>query len=192
MLKESGKALMKYSLMVGLQTGCLPFELRVFSSEGVLSLSLLFLKNLGMGCGGTELQQLITTNNLESILFVIKYTRVFCCVTWCCRMLGGSCYVVGGSVLDTSPAELSQPLPGWEALCWVLWGVTRPVRVYDQGAGMSTEKLVRINRPGLSPEKVAFNMWFEGSVGVDQVKVWEKGWEVRKYSRQKIKHVWRS
>lgn len=71
-----------YSLMVGLQTGCLPFELRVFSSEGMLSLLLLFLKNLGMGCGGTELQQLITTNYLESILFVIKYTRVFCCVTW--------------------------------------------------------------------------------------------------------------
>lgn len=76
MLKESGKALMKYSLMVGLQTRCLLFALSVFSSEGMLSLSLLFLKILGMGCGGTELQ-LITTNDLESILFVIKYTRMF-------------------------------------------------------------------------------------------------------------------
>ena len=80
MLKESRKALMKYSLMVGLQTGCLPFELRVFSSEGVLSLSLLFLKNLGMGCRGTEFQ-LIATNYLESLLFVIKHTWMFCCVT---------------------------------------------------------------------------------------------------------------
>lgn len=81
MLKESRKALMKYSLMLGLQTRCLLFELSVFSSEGMLSLSLLFLKISGMGCRGTELQ-LITTNDLESILFIIKYTRMFCCVTW--------------------------------------------------------------------------------------------------------------
>lgn len=71
---------MKYSLMVGLQTGCLLFELSVFSSEGMRSLWL-FLKNLGMGCGGTELQ-LIAINYLESLLFVIKHTRMFCCVTW--------------------------------------------------------------------------------------------------------------
>lgn len=155
MLKESRKALMKYSLMVGLQTGCLLFELSVFSSEGMRSLWL-FLKNLGMGCGGTELQ-LIAINYLESLLFVIKHTRMFCCVTWVVFFLVLSDawrqWLHGRRLCPGhwGPAEPSQPLAGWEALCWVLWGVTRPVRVCDQGAGMSSEKLVRINRPGLSP-----------------------------------------
>lgn len=103
MLKESRKALMKYSLMVGLQTGCLLFELSVFSSEG-MSLWL-FLKNLGMGCRGTEFQ-LIATNYLESSLSLLSTHGCFAVLlrlysSLCCRMLGGSGYVVGGSVLDT-------------------------------------------------------------------------------------------
>lgn len=111
---------MKYSLTVGLQTRCLLFVLSVFSSEGVLSLSLLFLKILGMGCGGTELQ-LITTNDLESILFVIKYTRMFCCVTWVAffPVLSDAWWQLPcGRRLCPGPwglAELLQPLPGWEA-----------------------------------------------------------------------------
>ena len=78
MLKESGKALTKCT-MVGLQTGCLLFELSVFKLRGHAESFTVVSESLGAGCRGADLQ-VITKNYLESILLVIKYKWMFRCV----------------------------------------------------------------------------------------------------------------